>query len=198
MTDDSTELIERLRNGDQDAARQLYQQYVQRLLNLARSHLSRQFNSRLDPEDVVQSVYRTIFRRVQDGRFEFEADDDLCGLLVRTTLNKVWNKVRHHRAGKRTVQREQATGNTDLPGGGMVDQLSRGPSTTEAIIFADLMETVLSRLGEREQLVLQLKLEGHSQQEIADQLGVTDRTVRRISDGIRDRMSSLLADDEEE
>lgn len=197
MTDDPTELIERLRKGDDEAARQLYQKYVQRLLNLARTHLSRQFNSRLDPEDVVQSVYRTIFRRVQDGRFEFDADDDLCGLLVRTTLNKVWNKVRHHKAGKRAVQRERTSGDQELPGAGLVEQLSRGPGTTEAIIFADLMESVLARLDEREQQVLQLKLEGHTQQEIADQMGVTDRTVRRISDGMRDRVARLLEEDED-
>ena len=68
-TEDHRLLVERWQSGDQSAAKQLFDTYVDRLVALARRRISQRLNSRLDPEDVVQSVFRTFFERAKEGRF---------------------------------------------------------------------------------------------------------------------------------
>ena len=78
-------LAERCRLGDEDACRQLFDCYVERLVALARRRISQRLASRVDPEDIVQSVFRTFFGRLKAGRFRLEEQDDLCKLLMRST-----------------------------------------------------------------------------------------------------------------
>src|SRR5262245_19266678 len=94
-------LIELWRKGDENAARQIVDRYIDRLLLLARRHLSQRLASRVDPEDIVQSVFRTFFLRAREGQFTFADQDDLCKLLVRITLHKTLRQVAFHKAAKR-------------------------------------------------------------------------------------------------
>jgi len=48
------ELMSRLRQGDNEAARQLFERFADRLIALARQQLSAQLRGRIDPEDVIQ------------------------------------------------------------------------------------------------------------------------------------------------
>src|SRR5262245_58097585 len=62
MQDESSvHLVSRWRAGDQQAAAELFRRYASRLIALAQSRLSASMASRVDPEDVVQSVYRSFF-----------------------------------------------------------------------------------------------------------------------------------------
>ena len=56
-------LGKRLRGGDPRAAEELFARYAERLVRLAQRHLGRKVATREDGEDVVQSVFRTFFRR---------------------------------------------------------------------------------------------------------------------------------------
>ena len=60
-SDSSVELTDRWREGDQQAANLLFRRYSERLIALVRCHLSEKLARRLDPEDVVQSAYRSFF-----------------------------------------------------------------------------------------------------------------------------------------
>ena len=66
------EWLQRWRSGDAQAAEQLFTRYARRLTGLAEQHLSRKLAGRLDGEDVVQSVFRTFFRRSAAGEFRIE------------------------------------------------------------------------------------------------------------------------------
>ena len=54
-------LLERFRSGDELAAEALFSRYFERLTSLARTRLSSSLKRRTDPEDIVQSVYRSFF-----------------------------------------------------------------------------------------------------------------------------------------
>jgi RNA polymerase sigma-70 factor (ECF subfamily) len=60
-------LLRHLRGGNEDAATQLYLRYAQRIRALIRSRCSPQVQRRVEPEDLVQSVFRRFFHRVQQG-----------------------------------------------------------------------------------------------------------------------------------
>ena len=64
------QLLERIREGDEQAATELFDRYVDRLIELARSRLSPKLARRLDPEDVVQSACRSFFRLARADRCE--------------------------------------------------------------------------------------------------------------------------------
>src|SRR5262249_16649412 len=59
--DTSAELLSRWRKGDEEAASALFRRYAEQLIVLARGHLSEKLAHRLDPQDVVQSAYRSFF-----------------------------------------------------------------------------------------------------------------------------------------
>src|SRR5262245_23178700 len=103
----SGELVGRWQKGDQQAAADLFRRYADRLIALARSRLPTKVKSRLDAEDVVQSVYRSFFAGAKDGRYELLRGGDLWRLLVTITLNKVARQVQRNARDKRAVDREQ-------------------------------------------------------------------------------------------
>lgn len=59
---DHTLLLE-LREGNQAAAEQLYYRYVRRLFALTHKKSGQDLANRFDPEDVIQSVFGSFFRR---------------------------------------------------------------------------------------------------------------------------------------
>src|SRR5438045_1051278 len=52
------ELMGCLRQGDADAGREVFERYARRLVGLAASRLPGALRGKLDPEDIVQSVFR--------------------------------------------------------------------------------------------------------------------------------------------
>ena len=82
------ELVRHWRAGDETAAARLYGRYAQQLLRLAEQHLSRRLSGRVDEEDVVQSVFRTFFRRSGGGEFQIDSSAQIWKLLVKITVLK--------------------------------------------------------------------------------------------------------------
>ena len=79
----STSLVQRLREGDPRAADALFARYSRHLARAAEQHLARKLAGRVDGEDVVQSVFRTFFRRYQAGEFRIDTSAQLWRLLLR-------------------------------------------------------------------------------------------------------------------
>jgi RNA polymerase sigma-70 factor (ECF subfamily) len=63
-------LMARLNAGEGGAADALFRRYAERLLALARSRLEEAVRRKEDPEDVLQSVFKSFFTRHQDGQFD--------------------------------------------------------------------------------------------------------------------------------
>ena len=53
----------RLRSGEDEAAREVFVRFAARLAGLARRHLDVRLAVKVDPEDVVQSAYKSFFVR---------------------------------------------------------------------------------------------------------------------------------------
>ena len=102
-------LLSGVRNGDEQAATELFNRYVDRLIELARSQLSPELARRFDPEDVVQSAYRSFFRLPRADRCKLRKDEELWHLLAAITVNKARRAAERHRARKRTVELESRT-----------------------------------------------------------------------------------------
>src|SRR5438876_5546862 len=165
--------IERWRAGDEKAAAELYHRYVRQLVTLAQRRLSTKLAARLDPEDIVQSVFRSFFGRAQKGKFVFKDDNDIWKLLVQITIHKTLKQVAYHRRAKRDAGAEVSAASRDQDL--LVTYLSREPTPAEAAIFVDQLEFFLRALRPEDRTIVQMRLEGYDQTEIARRLGISDR-----------------------
>ena len=104
------DLMARLNDGDDEAAAEIFNRFVRRLIFLARSRLNAQVRQKEDPEDVVQSVFRSFFTRQVEGQFEIGNWESLWAMLAVITLRKCGNRIEYFQAAKRNVQR-------NVPGG---------------------------------------------------------------------------------
>lgn len=189
MTTDSEVTVDWLGNlaaGEPDAVNEFWQRYGESLQRVAERQIASWLRQRVDPEDVVQSACRTFFRRAGEGNFSLESKDDLWRLMLTITLNKVRMQARFHTRNRRSVSRERA-----LPEAQSL-QPSEWDDAIEKIDLKDLLEAAFSEHDDERKRVLQLWLDGHTQKEIASDVGCSERTVRRIQDRIRNDLSSYL------
>jgi RNA polymerase sigma-70 factor (ECF subfamily) len=180
---DSRVLVDRCRAGDADAARQLFERYVDRLVAVARRRLSQPITSRVDPEDIVQSVFRTFFGRLKGGQFQLDQQNDLCKLLVRITVNKTLRQVAYQKAAKRDPGQETHADEGDRES--VLQLLARDPAPEEAVAFLDQLEHFLLNLTPDERRILEMRMQGYSNEEICNELGIYDRKIRRVLERIR-------------
>lgn len=176
-------LIDLWRQGDENAARQIVERYLDRLLVLARRRLSQRMASRIDPEDIVQSAFRTFFHRVKEGQFSFAEQDDLCKLLVRITLHKTLRQIAFHKAAKRDPNQETEQGEHHQER--LLTLLDEEPTPEATVTFLDQFEHFLSELEPQQREILELRLQGFSNEEIAEKLGIYDRKIRRVIERVR-------------
>jgi RNA polymerase sigma-70 factor (ECF subfamily) len=194
LSDDAIgDLIERCRAGDQQAATLLFRRHLDRLMALVGSRLSSKMNSRFDPEDVVQSAYRSFFRGVGDGRYAVERSSDLWSLLAAITMHKFHRRVAFHTAKKRTVLQEQPPQHDSLLGV-QPEIVAQAPTPAEAAVLVEELEQVMSRLSTLERDILELRLEGYSVEEIAVRVKRSDRTVRRLLAKLQSDLEARLVE----
>jgi RNA polymerase sigma-70 factor (ECF subfamily) len=177
------ELIKKCRSGDQEAARLLFELYAERLMTLAKWRVGARLTSRVDPEDILQSVFGTFFRRLREGHFQFQDQDDLLRLLVRITLHKTLKQISYQTAAKRDPHQEVGQEVESNEGLGQV--LAREEPPDVAIAFMDQWEAIMRRLGSQERQILEMRMQGFTNEEIAKKLGIYDRKIRRLVEHVR-------------
>jgi RNA polymerase sigma factor (sigma-70 family) len=178
-------LVTRLQAGDEQAAADVFARYARRLAAVAQQHLSRKLAGREDGEDIVQSVFRTFFRRSERGDFQLDESAQLWRLLVKITVCKARAHGRFHSADKRNVHAEMpATGD-----GWLLDVIGRDPGPDEAVVFTNQIETLLTGLPALHGQVLDLRLQGIGVSEIATRLDVSRQTVYRALDLLQQRLT---------
>jgi len=187
MADESSvHLVARWRNGDQEAAGELFRRYSDRLIGLAHNRLSSKLSARVDAEDLVQSVYRSFFANVRGNRYDLQHGGDLWRLLVAMTLHKLHNQVDWHTAQKRDVKSEVSFGNEKGLYGIGAQVLSREPSTVEAVAVAEELEYVMGQLDVLDRRILELRLQGQNHAEIAAAARCSERSVIRVLKSVKE------------
>ncbi len=190
------ELLARLKKGDQDAGTEIVGRFMRRLIGLARSKLDAKVLRKIDPEDVVQSVFRSYFVRQMEGEFQIRDWDNLWSLLALITARKCTNaRVRFTRKG-RNVHLEMDASGRDDDSSPSWEALAREPTPDQAAILTELIDRVIAGLPERERQIVSLSLEGKDAAQIGDIIGRAERTVRRTLDNFRARLEDAVKEPE--
>jgi RNA polymerase sigma-70 factor (ECF subfamily) len=180
------EVMTRLQAGDQDAAAEVFARFARRLIALARLHLDSRLRQKVDPEDVLQSVFKSFFLRQARGEFDLGSWDSLWALLSVIALRKCGRQNDHFNALCRDVGREaQAAGEQS---DASWQALAREPTPAEAAMLAETVEVLLRDLKEREREIVSLALQGYTAAEISAQLNRPRRTVYNLLERIKKRL----------
>lgn len=180
-------LLQRYRRGDDDAATELYLRYAERMRTMAVAQTSGELRQRVGPEDIIQSVFRTFFRRVAQGEYDIPEGDELWKLLLVIGLNKIRTLGAHHGAAKRDVRQTKggATFEATLDWEQGSDQIS-------LTILKMTIDELLAPLPESHQQIIQLRIEGHEVNEIAEIAQRSKRSVERILQEFRNNLDKLV------
>jgi RNA polymerase sigma-70 factor (ECF subfamily) len=178
-------LLARLQAGDHDAGAAVYRQFASRLIALARQKLDPRIREKLDPEDVVQSVFMSFFHRHAGGEYEIQNVESLWGLLSLITIRKCGHKIEHFYAACRDVARESKPQPLDGEASRFWEAIADGPTPSQALLLAETLEGVMRTLDERQRQILTLSLQGYEHPEIAAQLQCSERTVRTGAESAR-------------
>jgi DNA-directed RNA polymerase specialized sigma24 family protein len=185
-----TRWIGDLKGGDPAAARELWRRYFETLVRFARARLRSTARAAEDEEDVALSAFDSFCAAAAGGRFpRLEDREDLWRLLVTITARKAADLAQRERAQKRgggRVVDERALAGA-VPGAEFLDAIACPAPTPEfAAILAEECRLRLDGLtDETQRRIALLKMEGFSDQEVADRLGCGLRSVVRKLNLIR-------------
>ncbi len=180
-------LMRRLRLGSEGAAAQIYLRYGHRLRALARAQSSRELARCIDADEIVQSVFGSFFRGALKGFYEVPAGEELWRLFLVIALNKIRAKGAYYQAAKRAA-RLTLHGSTPL---------RRAAASDDEAAFTCLrlsIDEALEALPQGHRDLVLLRMEGYDVAEIAQRLGRSRRTVERMLQYARNRLSSRLGE----
>jgi RNA polymerase sigma-70 factor (ECF subfamily) len=189
--DSFAQLMGRLRSRDEEAASTVFHRFADRLIALARSRLDPQTRRKADPEDVVQSAFRSFFTRYDAGRLGVDTWDELWTLLTVITVRKSANKVAQFRAGRRTVARETSPDGRAEGWQSVLEAVDREPTASQAAMLTETVEQLMQMLKPAYRPAIELSLQGYSIPEVATRLGHSERTVRRLRERVKRRLLQM-------
>src|SRR5215831_5865735 len=166
MKDSFAEFLTRLRARDDAAANELFQRFANQLIALARRRIAGGLRHKVDPEDVVQSAYKSFFGRYGEGNLNVGNWNSLWGLLTLITVRKCAERAAYHRAECRDAAREVSPP-PDAAESSWHEALSREPTPEEAAMLEETVEQLLAGLDADERPVVELSLQGYTTQEIS-------------------------------
>jgi DNA-directed RNA polymerase specialized sigma24 family protein len=183
----------------EEAARQIWERFSERLAAEVRRRLDPRVLRREGADAVVQSLFASFFGAAPGPAGMPRDRAQLWRLLVHFTVCKVANTAARHRAARRDVRREVLLGDleTDPPRSAALrfeleDRRGRDPSD-EAIARMEFTR-LLCLLPDDLREVYVLRLQGATNAEIAAAIGRVERTVELKMKTIRALLRPHLED----
>ena len=170
-------LLEKAQAGSQDAMCELIERYAPHIVRAVRRKLSKAIRPKFDSFDFVQGVWASFFAASR-GFAKFDRPEELMGYLVTLAHNQVVDEIRRRMmTEKYDVNRERSLDDSDLHVARSLAALE--PSPSEVAVADELWARLLKGQPEHYRRILELRRAGNTQQQIADELGLNEKTVRR-------------------
>jgi DNA-directed RNA polymerase specialized sigma24 family protein len=171
-----TTWIHALTAGDNDVAQHLWERYFGRMVELARNKLRASGSRAADEEDVALSAFHSFCRAAAERRFPKLANrDDLWQVLVVLTARKAVDQRKYDTRQKRAEAATRPLDETALD-----TIIGTDPDPAFAAQVADEFRVLIEKLGDPQlQHIAIRKMEGFTNDEIAEELNCTVRTIGR-------------------
>ena len=153
---------------------------LKRLVPFALTKIDKLLVSKLDPEDIVQSVFRNFFKALQKGNFKPASWEEMWYLLAKMTIWKCNSKLEFYLSQARDLRIEKAFDSKE--------DVSTDPLfLDEKLILEESLDLVMMKLqDENRKKVFCLIIQGHTPAEIAEEFGVSKRTIERFKNDIKE------------
>jgi RNA polymerase sigma factor (sigma-70 family) len=176
--DEFAALMARVRQGSEEAARELYRRYGRHILRVIRSRLSKKLRSKFDSIDFAQAVWASFFALAPHAQLA-DHPEAVAAFLARMARNKVIDAVRQRLAtAKYDVQRE--TSLEELTEPERSELVAPDPRPDQIAVAKEEWTRFFSGTSVLHRQILLLAQQQRTHQEIADSLGVDRDTVGRV------------------
>jgi RNA polymerase sigma-70 factor (ECF subfamily) len=175
-------LLEKLCQGDEAAAEQVFLAYEPYLRKVVRRQVPARLRSKFDSIDVVQSVWADVLHGFRAAGWQFADTGHLRAFLVKATRNRFIDRYRQYRSA---AARERSLTSAAVPAG----VPSAEPRPSEIVQADELWQQMLAQCPPAHQEVLRLKRQGLSLAEIAARTNFHEDSVRRIVREVARRLS---------
>ncbi|MEL6111016.1 MAG: ECF-type sigma factor, partial [Planctomycetota bacterium] len=172
------ELVQAWKGGDQGAADVLWRRYTTRLIGLVANRVAKPYRDSIAPEEVVQSAWGSFFHAAKQSRLQISETLSLWHLLALFAQRKLARRFEQSAAAKRGGQA------TRLP----LEAIEAAVAHNTACA-AELQDWIETELDEELRAVLARLMAGCTQREIADELSIDERRVRRRVQRLRKQFS---------
>jgi RNA polymerase sigma-70 factor (ECF subfamily) len=173
-SDPFRELIRRVRDRDQAAARELVERYESAIRRVVRIHLrDARLRRVLDSMDVCQSVLASFFVRTALGQYELDSPEQLLRLLTAIARKKLVKQTTWLCAQRRDLRRDGPIGEDAyrLPG--------RANDPSEQVSAREILDKVRARLNDDERYLAEQRSLGRTWKDLAHELDGTDVALRK-------------------
>lgn len=194
------DLVERFKNGDNEAFSQLFQLYHHRLAVNVYYRMSPQLRALHEVDDILQEVFLIASRSID--QFTYRSPGSFMAWLLRIADHVIVDSARHENREKRRAEEVLRFRSESNPGG--PDPID---SKTPSRLFAqeEALQVLLKKLDalppDYRQVILLAKFEGLTTQESAEQMGKSRETValllHRAVKRFRELESGRRADEHE-
>ncbi len=182
-------LVSRLRRGDEVAATELYRRYAARLHGLADRQMSSGIRRTIEPDDIVQSAFRSLFRGVSAGSYEAPEGHSLWSLLAIIAIHKV----------RRKASRDRSVPASSFQGpDGEPPSSQQFAATVSEQQFESSLKEAIEFLQPQEREIVELRVQGFTVEEISQRAGRSGRTIERTLQRIREKLSDRLLQEYDE
>jgi RNA polymerase sigma-70 factor (ECF subfamily) len=179
----------------EEAARQLWLRFAARLRGVVRHRIDPRLLRRASEDDVLQSLFASFFTAAQRADGPPRSRADLWRLLVRITLRKVANIADRHFAARRDVRRERCPveARPDESGSALPEIEDAGwICPRDDALAREEFDRLRALIPDDLRLVFDLRLEGYTNAEIAQQINRVERTVELKLRAIRGLLAPYL------
>jgi RNA polymerase sigma-70 factor (ECF subfamily) len=180
-------LVRRLRLGEDQAAAEFYERYVKRVFGLVHQQMADHLRAAMQSEDIVQSVFKSIFRGLATGDYNAPPSGSLWQLVAIVAVHKVRRNARLRMADKRDARRTQSIESLEN------FDAACGASPEE---FELAIREAIDGLKPLEQEIVMLRVQGFSVEDISNQLQRSRRGIERSLHAIREKLVQTLDDSE--
>lgn len=171
-------LLQRVLEGSDEAAHELFRDYAPYLVHVIRKRLHQRLRSQFDSQDFVQDVWASFFATGPRNRV-FQSSDDLVAFLTRLARNKVIDAVRNRaQTQKRELSREQSLDDSTRFDKEML--VGDEPTPSQTIGTSEEWQAFFRKQPLVYRRVYVLMRAGRTQAEIAHELGLDPRMVSHV------------------
>jgi RNA polymerase sigma factor (sigma-70 family) len=168
-----TDLIDRVRHGDADAAAELVQEYEPTIRRWLRVHLDARLRRVSDTMDLTQAVLCSFFVRAASGQYELDTPDQLLKLLTTMARHKLSKARRDQFRARRDTRRVVDTSAEEH------NVAAAASSPSVQVAAKEMLAEVHRRLSDQERQLVDLRNDGRDWAAIAAEVGGSPDALRK-------------------